>query len=367
MNTEGVPLYHRVLGGDVVDKVTVAGNMQSLRRALKTSGFLLVGDRGIVTKKNIARMQDKGVGYLGSYQLDDKAKKMVRGIPEEEFKLLGYKSRNGGGYYGVDREIGFRYKGGEYNARAIVIKSMEKTVEDEERRGRDMEKLRAGLKDVGARLNKRKYKRREYVQGRIDKLFSGKKRKYKKFFDIRLEGEDGALELEYPEKKEAIEEEAKLDGKYILVTDQEFSMDEALATYKSRNLIEARIKNFKHTIKVRPLFLQSDERIASLVFVNVLALIAYSVLELLARRSGMEAMTARRLLDGFRGLSVIFLQMKDGTRQALMEEPTPWQGEVIERLGFPSPGSIITPHPADAGLVRTGVVREAGTSPRPSP
>jgi transposase len=38
-------------------------------------------------------------------------------------------------------------------------------------------------------------------------------------------------------------------------------MDEALLTYKSRSLIEMRIRNFKHAIRVRPLFLQDEERI----------------------------------------------------------------------------------------------------------
>jgi transposase len=86
-------------------------------------------------------------------------------------------------------------------------------------------------------------------------------RRYKKFFDVRLEGENGNLRLEYSINDDAIVDEAKLDGKYILVTDQDVNMDEALLTYKSRSLIEMRIRNFKHAIRVRPLFLQDEERI----------------------------------------------------------------------------------------------------------
>jgi transposase len=340
VSPEGVPLYHRVMEGNRVDKVTVAENMRALRKVLMTSSFLMIGDRGVMTKRNIARMQAKGVSYLGSYQLDSEAKELVKGIPEEEFRLLGYRSRKGGRYYGVERVLGFQHEGKEYSTRVIVVKSEEKAEKDRERRQKALGKLREGLEHIREKLNQRKYKRREYVKGRLEKLFSGRMRRYKKLLEVKLEGEDGRLELEYSLKKDAVQEEAKLDGKYLLVTDQELSMEEALRTYKSRNLVEVRVRNFKQTVRVRPLFLQSDERIASLVFVNVLALMVYSILELLARRGGMEV-TGRRLLEGFQGLSVIFLQMEDGTREVLTEELTPWQGEVVERLGLPSPKRMI--------------------------
>lgn len=340
-NLEGIPLYHGVIEGNKVDKVTVAENMRSLRKALKTSSFLMVGDRGIMTKANIARMHRKGVGYLGSYQLDRKAKEMVKAIPERGFELLEYISRKGGRYHAMDGEISFRYKGRDYKTRVIVIKSEEKVAKDRERRDKDMKKLKSGLEEIRSKLNTRKYKMQDYVEGRIKKLFSGKMRKYKKFFDILLEGEDGELSLSYSLKEEVIAEEAKLDGKYILVTDQDFGMDEALTTYKSRNLIEIRIRNFKHTIKVRPMFLQSEERIASLVFVNILALMVYSVLELLARRRGMTAMTARRLLDGFEYLNAVEVWFEDGSREVVVQELSPWQKEVVERLEFPRPSNLI--------------------------
>ena len=48
LGPEGVPLYHRVLEGNRVDKVTVAENMRALRKALRTGSFLLIGGRGVM-------------------------------------------------------------------------------------------------------------------------------------------------------------------------------------------------------------------------------------------------------------------------------------------------------------------------------
>lgn len=80
------------LGGLKVN-LNIAENIQTLKSTLKTDSFLTVGDRVITTKKNIARTWVKDVDYLGSYQLDVKAMKMVKTIPEEEFKLLEFKSK----------------------------------------------------------------------------------------------------------------------------------------------------------------------------------------------------------------------------------------------------------------------------------
>ena len=85
-----------------------------------------------------------------------------------------------------------------------------------------------------------------------------------------------------------------------------------------------------------------------MVFGNVLALMVYSVLELLARRRGIEA-TARRLLEDFRGLSVIFLLMEDGERVVVTEELTPRQAKVVRKLGLPSPGRILEAEPGNPG------------------
>ena len=81
--------------------------------------------------------------------------------------------------------------------------------------------------------------------------------------------------------------------------------------YKSRFIVESRIRNLKSDIKVRPLFLQNDERIGSLVFVIILALMVYSILETLCRRENIN-ITSRTLLEIFGKLSLIKLVDNDG-------------------------------------------------------
>jgi hypothetical protein len=90
------------------------------------------------------------------------------------------------------------------------------------------------------------------------------------------------------------------------------------------------------------LFLQDERRIASLVFVNVLALMVYSVLELLARRSGMTGVTARQMLEGFEFLYMVMVEFEGGRVEAVVQELSPWQADVIKRLELPEPSSLVS-------------------------
>ncbi len=56
-------------------------------------------------------------------------------------------------------------------------------------------------------------------------------------------------------------------------------MDAVLSAYKSRHWVEDRFRNTKSTLKIRPVFLQNDDRIGSLVLVTVIALTVYTLIE----------------------------------------------------------------------------------------
>ncbi|MGB9792942.1 MAG: transposase [Thermacetogeniaceae bacterium] len=93
-------------------------------------------------------------------------------------------------------------------------------------------------------------------------------------FDISLEGESGSLELSWSYDPEMVKQQRRLLGKYILATSLASSTDDAnqvVELYKSRHRVEDRIRAMKSTLRIRPVFLQSDDRIRSLVLVNIIA------------------------------------------------------------------------------------------------
>jgi hypothetical protein len=100
---------------------------------------------------------------------------------------------------------------------------------------------------------------------------------------------------------------------------------------------------------VRPVFLHDQNRIASLVFMSILALMVYSLLEILARRSGImtvwgrnkNPVTARQLMFVFATVTLVRHRLKDGSDIRIVEDLLPTQRLVLNKLEFASPKSYI--------------------------
>lgn len=72
--------------------------------------------------------------------------------------------------------------------------------------------------------------------------------------------------------QEAIEEEARLDGKFVLRTNTEIPADEVAKTYKSLWRVERTFREEKSTLEVRPIFHHNDETCIGHIVASFLAL-----------------------------------------------------------------------------------------------
>ena len=92
---------------------------------------------------------------------------------------------------------------------------------------------------------------------------------------------------------------------------------------------------FLHKTLDRP-----QERIESLVFICMLALLAlapFSVLEMLAKRAGIS-MTGERILKQFQTSTVVCTIFKDGSCWKQVAPLTQFQSEFVQALDLPDPG-----------------------------
>jgi hypothetical protein len=108
------------------------------------------------------------------------------------------------------------------------------------------------------------------------------------------------------------------DGRYLLVTnDWRLSPQDMLALYRRKDGVEKRIQVSKGELKVSPVYLHKDERIEAMLLVNMLALLAYSLLERQVRQHGLS-LTTRRIIAKLQSLDVV--------------ETVCWDGSVVLRL-----------------------------------
>jgi len=76
----------------------------------------------------------------------------------------------------------------------------------------------------------------------------------------------------------------------------------------TRTPVEKRFRVFKQDLRVRPLFVHSDERLRAMLLINLIALLAYSLLERQAQQQGV-CLTARRILEQLASLQVIEIEL----------------------------------------------------------
>jgi hypothetical protein len=103
------------------------------------------------------------------------------------------------------------------------------------------------------------------------------------------------------------------DGRYLLVTnDWSLSPQEILALYRRKDGVEKRFQVSKGELKVSPVYLHKDERIEAMLLINMLALLAYSLLERQARHHGLT-LTTRRIIAKLQSLEVVETVCWDGS------------------------------------------------------
>lgn len=187
---------------------------------------------------------------------------------------------------------------------------------------KNLKKIESGLEKIKDHLNVRKYKNPVYVAEQIKKVLDSPC--VGKLSRLVLNGEEGALTLRWDYEPDLMEQQQRLLGKYVLVTSldrQTHDVNQVLDLYKFRHRVEDRIRPMKSTLKIRPVFPQSEERLRSPVLVNIIALIVFSLIEWV-RRQEVLAKSGKQVLFMFRMPVIVTLTVN---------------GHVIQQIGNVKP------------------------------
>jgi transposase len=334
--SEGMPLFHTIHNGNTPDPTMAVANLKRIRERLKPDRMIVVGDRSAMDGEVALMLRDYGLDFVGAVKMTEKAKKLVASIPDEEFKPLNVED-----YSAAESTVQFSHDGRRMGFRGVVVLSRRKAEQDAKKRSDAISEIESEFRKVQAKLNKRRWRERDLVQRKVESILR-KKSRYAPLLKTEVKGDYGNLSFKYSVCEDEMKSSSKLDGKYVLATTLNgWRAEKIFKTYRSRYLVEARIRNMKSEIAVRPIFLHDEGRIRALVFVSILALMVYSLIEILARRSGMGRVTTRRLLFVFQKISVIELKVKGGVEFRLVEDLTAAQGEILDRLKLKMPASYI--------------------------
>jgi transposase len=296
---------YELLAGNRADCQTPLAHvakLKSLLERVKYSGqVVVIGDRAMFNRKLIGAYLEQNVKFLGPWTPSE-----VRDLVSEVAEPQSAKPDDPPTYYGVLRTVQVEHQERLHELTVLVLYSRGKAKLDRERRDDHLRCVEDGLRAIQTKLNVRRCRNQGYVQARIQRLFAAAP-DARGLLKYQLSGQDGALQLNFTRDEAALAEAARLDGRYALVTNADLSADDMLKAFKGQCRAEQRFHILKGPLKVRPIHLRSDRRIAALVFLSMVALVIYTILEWLVRRRTPERerpWTGRAILEVFEELTV---------------------------------------------------------------
>ena len=229
---EGLPVGWRIYPGSQWEGHTLKDALVDIRRICSVERVVLVADAAMLSKDNIAVLNQQKQNYIVAARL----RNLPRAVEDEILNRKAYKKLDGEQTY-----IETIYQG----QRLIVTYSPERARKDAHERDRAVQK-------AGQRYDGKSVKQ---MAGHLSKYF-------------KVEGK-GYLQLD----KEKIQADARWDGLHGMVTNMpDLTAQEACAHYHGLWQVEETFRLSKHDLAIRPIFHWTQRRIQAHVSLCFMAL-----------------------------------------------------------------------------------------------
>lgn len=248
MTGEGFPVAHHVFPGNTADINAFRSALSDLRQRFPIRRVVMVADRGVVSEELMEELEREGVGYVLGMRM-----RKAREVKDEVLSRAGRYHEVGENLRVKEVRVGGR--------RYVVCHNPQEEERDEKEREDIIAHLREKLAEEGAK---------GLVVPRGLRRF------------VEVKGAEISL------KEEAIREEARYDGKWVLRTNTELPAAEVALAYKSLWQIEQAFRELKSGLEIRPVFLRLEDHVRGHIMVCFLALVMEATLRRMLEAAGSQ-------------------------------------------------------------------------------
>ncbi len=297
---EAVPLFGKAYSGNTSDYQMHPEFLEQLRDVAEINDFLFISDSKFDSQNNLKNIFTHEGKFLctGAFSKKEKENYLLALEQTIDWQILTYlskedkkKPKNKRPIYKAfeqERILKCKFNGEikEYTYRLIFVHSSQNARQEKHTREKYFNKITQELDAVQSRLNKDKYRDKQYVKKKINDILH--LHPVGKFFDCKLRRYKGRLIFNYSIDQQKLKELEAFDGIYIMKTNLDadsYSLNDVIKTYKQQIQIEHRMKVVKSFLKVAPCGLKLPKRIASMFFIITQALKIYSLIESETRKS----------------------------------------------------------------------------------
>jgi transposase len=324
----GMPLGYEVFEGNRSDVKTLPQIVETMERCYGKADRIWIGDRGMMSKKNIAFLQSGDRRYIiGASKAS--LRRFEQELLSDDWKQIrdGLEVKLCGSPDGNDEVF-------------ILCRSQERREKEAAIHRRSEERIEKELQKIEASCQKRKWKK-ETIDRRIGRVLAHNSRAAGLFEVEVTESTNGCTTVTW-RKKEYWRDWAQLsEGCYLLrsnVTD--WSSEDLWRAYIQLTEAEAAFRIEKSDLRIRPIWHQRDDRVLAHILVCFLAYVLWKTLHQMVQAAGLGD-EPRRVLEELSGINLVdvVLPTRSGIdiRRRCVTRPTEHQAILLQRLGLRLP------------------------------
>jgi transposase len=373
-----LPIFGHTVDGNQNGHTSITEQLGLLRKHLRPPALTMISDRGTFSAGHLLRLSEAGYHAIAAAPWKD-----FRSLFDEQFEGLVWKKAS---YLSLEQqrrrkqgnlpqehyelavrqhELIDRDSGRGIPCRVIFVYSTADQKVAQKNREKSIRKIREGLERIAQSVEQgRRSTDPTSVARRVSKVL-GKRQAadYFKYEMVPLKKNErdrlptpqrGCKRPEHRFKftfdQRAVERDAEYDGYSVLVTTapRSQSADQIFSKYKQQSYSELANHEFKTPLAVHPVFLKSPERVEALVFLMMITLTLYFLIQRIYRAGVPEdasekehRTTTQTILGAFNTYMLIIHRTRLG-RQVQPTRLTTRQRNILQRLGFNTPSQILS-------------------------
>jgi transposase len=306
IDSKGKPVCCEMWPGNTADVKSLIPVIERIRSRFHIGRFCIVADRGMISAETLNELGKREIPYILGTRM-----RKVNEIKRDVLSRQGrYREIRPEGKSSKDpaplkvKEVSFN------GSRYIVCLNPRQARKDAQDRQAILESLEEKIRtDPKSLIGNKGY--RKYLK--IDR---------------------GSVSID----QDKVEDESRFDGKWVLVTNSDFSADTVALKYKELWQVEQVFRDVKSVLETRPVYHQRDENIRGHVFCSFLALVLRKELDRRLKEAG-HHFEWSDIKQDLKSLQEILIEDK-GKSLALRTECVGTCGKVFQAVGVAIPPTI---------------------------
>jgi len=325
--SDGIPIAHHVFSGDTADVATLPAVLDDLQRRFGVGKVCVVADRGLISKENIAALDQHGFEHVLATKLHRDptcAAALVASAAPEATWVPVPQARSAACEVVVDGK------------RCVVVASVERWSRDRMKTIELIAKTEAEFLALEARVRAGHLKEEKAIARAAQRILD--RSPVARLFDVEIA--PGRFIYHYDEPAHAYEE--LLAGRYVLTTSLDTahaSTAQVVVAYRQLLGVEHRFRVLKDFLALRPVFHWTEQRVRGHIGICVTAAVIEALITNDLRVHDVrdpdlrdQHASARRCLDALQRVRRVALDAGDTTVQVVTRRNA-FQAHCLAALG----------------------------------